>query len=108
MRTIVDLPAADVKTLDVIAKRLNVSRAEMIRRCVRLYLDDFGKSHTIFTHDIFGTYDDIFKGDAVEIQRALREGWTNNEDYARIIHQRQTREIAEIYSKPPKPDGDDM
>ncbi len=40
MRTIVDIPQEHIQALDVIAQKKDVSRAELMRRAVRLYLSE--------------------------------------------------------------------
>jgi len=39
MRTIVDLPEDQIKALDSIGKREDLSRTELVRRAVAAYLD---------------------------------------------------------------------
>ncbi len=38
MRTIVDIPETDIKALDVLGKKTNASRAELVRQAVAAYL----------------------------------------------------------------------
>jgi metal-responsive CopG/Arc/MetJ family transcriptional regulator len=84
LRTIVDLPEKDIKTLDLIAKRLNVSRANLIRKCVRNYLDTVGSIGSTISSDIFGSFRDVFDTDSVEIQRTMRQSWGEREDFGKI------------------------
>lgn len=42
MRTIVDIPSEDITALETIAKRERVSRAEIVRRAVKIYADEHG------------------------------------------------------------------
>ncbi len=88
MRTIIDMPEKDIKTLDLIAKRMKISRAEIIRKCVKHYLDQVGEIGGVLTHDIFGTFKDVFPKDSVTMQQAFREGWSEREDAAKLVYDR--------------------
>lgn len=77
MRTIVDLPEDDVKNLDLIAKHMDVSRAELVRRSVAEYLAK--TEATPITNDIFGKFKDTFKADSLEIESAWRSEWEGRE-----------------------------
>ncbi|MES2884444.1 MAG: CopG family transcriptional regulator [Pseudomonadota bacterium] len=73
MRTIVDLPDAEIRRLDGIAKRDKVSRAEVVRRAVKSYADQV-TPHPI--EAVFGIWKDRKDiGDGVEYQRRLRAEW---------------------------------
>ncbi len=85
MRTIIEIPDEDVRVLDVIARKTKRSRAEIIRGCIRQYLDMAADMEPI-THDVFGRYADVFTEDAVAAQEALRAGWSNTEEGQKIIH----------------------
>jgi len=39
MRTLVDIPAEDLDLVNGIAKKLNISRAEFVRRAISFYLE---------------------------------------------------------------------
>ena len=70
MRTIVDLPAADVEALDVLCRRDQISRAEVVRRAVAEHL----KRHRTDAAGAFG----LWRGhrvDGVAYQRRLRREW---------------------------------
>lgn len=55
MRTIVDLPENDVKRLDLLGKKTNLSRAELVRRAITDYLEkDAAATNTEIVHDIRG------------------------------------------------------
>jgi predicted transcriptional regulator len=76
MRTLVDIPDADIKKLDALATREKRSRAAAIRDAVKLYL-----VHKSDTKDwiergygYWAGRADI--GDGVEYQRAMREDRT--------------------------------
>lgn len=78
MRTIVDLPDDDVKALDMLAKRKDESRAELVRRAVANYLEQENKPHPM-KNDIFGTMGDVFTEDALVIEQRLRGEWDERE-----------------------------
>ena len=40
MRTIVEIPESDIKTLDILCHTFHISRAEAIRRAVNLYIEE--------------------------------------------------------------------
>lgn len=77
MRTIVDLPEADIKALDLLAKRAKLSRAELIRRAVATFIEQEILNQAI-SNDIFGLYADVFTQDALEIEKNLRTEWKVN------------------------------
>jgi hypothetical protein len=70
MRTIVDIPEADLERLSGICKVEGISRAEAVRRAVRLYLERQAASEK----DVFGIWKDR-DIDALEYERSLREEW---------------------------------
>ena len=82
MRTIVDLPEEQVSALDKIGERDSLSRAELVRRAVDLYLSEHKKKKTgaIVGPDIRGlskaggdnAWDDM---DATEWVRQMRSEW---------------------------------
>jgi metal-responsive CopG/Arc/MetJ family transcriptional regulator len=71
MRTIIDLPDEDIKSLDLLAKRAKLSRAELIRRAVTAFIETETLNQAV-THDIFGLYADIFTQDALEHEKTFR------------------------------------
>lgn len=75
MRTIIDLPEADISTLDALKEDKNVSRAELIREAVSEYLKKNRKQtrEEVF-QKAFGLWKD-YDIDGVEYQRALRAEW---------------------------------
>lgn len=85
MRTIIDLPEEDIEFLDTLSKKFRLSRAELIRRAVKDYLEKFDGAQDIIG-DIFGTFDDVFVGDSVVTQQILREKWSDRDDYAKLLH----------------------
>lgn len=71
MRTIVDLPDAQIEALRVLEERNNVSRAELVRQAVAEYV-----VKRIETHDAFGVWKSRkTKFDGVKYQQALRDEW---------------------------------
>lgn len=55
MRTIVDISKEDIQALDVLGKKHDLSRAELIRRAVDLYLSETKKKTSgEIVDDIFG------------------------------------------------------
>lgn len=71
MRALVDLPEADVRSLDVMAKAKNSSRAQLIREAVT----DFLAAKNADPIDAsFGAWKDS-QIDGVAFQRAMRDEW---------------------------------
>ena len=54
MRTIVDIPENDVKALDSLGKKENLSRAELVRRAVQSYLEAAQRKSTAAVDEYFG------------------------------------------------------
>jgi hypothetical protein len=74
MRTIVDIPDPDIRKLDKIASKKDLSRAEIVRRAVRQFIRDMESIPNFDDmHGIWKDRKDI--GDAVEYQRKLRAEW---------------------------------
>jgi metal-responsive CopG/Arc/MetJ family transcriptional regulator len=72
MRTLVDIPEADIEQLDELAMRENKSRAAEIREAIRQYLASKSSNDWIRRGAGYWKHrTDI--GDAVEYQRAMRE-----------------------------------
>ena len=79
MRILADIPDADLERLDALAAREKRSRAATIRDAVKLYLVQNDNRDWIERGAGFWKgRTDI--GDAVEYQRAMREGRTPYED----------------------------
>lgn len=74
MRTIIDIPKADLNRLDRIAKQSRVSRAEVVRRAV----SDFARRHET-PPDVFGIWRDRAV-DGLVMQEALRAEWEREWD----------------------------
>ena len=71
MRTIVDLPAGQIDSLDDWCRREGVSRAEAVRRAVTEYLR---KHHSAGAEQAFGLWRGI-PDDGVTYQERLRRDW---------------------------------
>jgi hypothetical protein len=70
MRTIVDIPDAQLRPLAEQCRKQSISRAELVRRAIDLYLEQRQGKGT----DVFG----LWRGrgqDGVEYQRSLRAEW---------------------------------
>ena len=79
MRTLVDIPDADIEKLDALAASTKRSRAATIREAVKLYLvENTDNSWIERGRGYWKDRDDI--GDSVEYQRAMREDRTPYED----------------------------
>lgn len=79
MRTIVELPDDQVKALDSLGKKENLSRAELVRRAVKAYVEN-KRGKTADTVDKYygflkGT-PDAFEGmDGLAYQQKMRGEW---------------------------------
>jgi len=71
MRTIVDLPAGQIESLDEWCRREGVSRAEGVRRAVA---DHLRKHHTPGAEKAFGLWRDLPE-DGLAYQERLRKEW---------------------------------
>ena len=71
MRALVDLPEADVRSLDAMAKTKNSSRAQLIREAITAFL----AAKNVDPIDAsFGAWKDN-QIDGVAYQRAMRDEW---------------------------------
>lgn len=77
MRTLVDIPDEDIKSLDVLATKSKRSRASAIREAVKLYLVQ--NSNKDWIDDAFGLWSDR-KIDGLEYQRKVRAEWDRDWD----------------------------
>lgn len=75
MRTIIELPAEQVESLDEWCRREGVSRAEAIRRAVAEHLR---KHHTGGAKRAFGMWRDMAE-DGLAYQERLRSEWDERE-----------------------------
>jgi hypothetical protein len=71
MRTIIELPAAQIDALDALCRRERISRAEAIRQAVAAHL---GRASALARASAFGLWRD--RGiDALTYEQQLREEW---------------------------------
>ncbi|HZC17512.1 MAG TPA: CopG family transcriptional regulator [Caulobacteraceae bacterium] len=71
VRTLVDLPEADIRALDVLGERRRVSRAKIIREAVSAFLS---KSASGSADAAFGLWRDRMV-DGLDYQRQVRSEW---------------------------------
>ena len=71
MRTIVDLPDAQIAALAAVCDREGISRAEAVRRAVELFLVDQGAGPNADSGDAFGSWRGRV-GDALAYEDELR------------------------------------
>lgn len=71
MRTLVDLPEADIRALDALGERRRVSRAKIIREAVSTFLSASANGST---EAAFGLWRDR-KIDGLDYQRQVRSEW---------------------------------
>jgi metal-responsive CopG/Arc/MetJ family transcriptional regulator len=71
MRTLVDLPEADIRALDELGERRRVSRAKIIREAVSAFLT---KSADANAEEAFGLWRDR-NVDGLEYQQQVRSEW---------------------------------
>jgi hypothetical protein len=71
MRTIIELPAAQIDALDALCRRERISRAEAIRQAVAAHV---GRASAVARTSAYGLWRD--RGiDALAYERQLREEW---------------------------------
>ncbi len=73
MRTIVDIPESDRGALDALARKLGISRAELVRRAIELYL----RQKSTGPEEAFGLWQDRAE-DGVAYQDRLRREWQDD------------------------------
>ncbi len=92
MRTIVDLPEESVKSLDLLGKKQDLSRAELVRRAVSNYLEIEQEKSQGNLDSYFGLFkesSDVFDGlDGLAWQEKMRGEWSDRDD---MIDQRQAQ-----------------
>ena len=71
MRTLVDIPEADLKVLNRLSRMGNVSRAELVRRAIRTYLEPHKGADL---EGAFGLWKDHAE-DGMVYQERLRSEW---------------------------------
>ena len=75
MRTIIELPAAQIDALDALCRRERISRAEAIRQAVAAHV---GRASAQARASAFGLWRD--RGiDGLAYERSLREEWHRGE-----------------------------
>lgn len=72
MRTVIDIPDDQIEALRQISERANASRAEVIRRAIADYV---ARQEPDVGDDAFGVWQER-KGDALEIEDAIRSEWS--------------------------------
>jgi hypothetical protein len=76
VRTIVDLPEAQIKALDTYRKKHGISRAEAVRRAVAAFFPAKPHEKIDFRRDpAFGSSKAFRKEDSVKLVRRLRDEW---------------------------------
>lgn len=78
MRTLVDIPENLLEELTAFAKKLQISRAELIRRSLDAYVDVLKQAASRSEEDPIEATRGLWKDrrvDGVEYQRRLREEW---------------------------------
>lgn len=71
MRTLVDIPAEDLALMNIVVKKLAISRAEFVRRAVATSLAPHRQK---MNHQAFGSWSD-FPEDGLEYQERIRGEW---------------------------------
>lgn len=71
MRTLIDIPEEDIKLLNQVAKKLSVSRAELVRQAVATSLAPHRRK---MNHSAFGAWSD-FAEDGLAYQERMRAEW---------------------------------
>ena len=84
MRTLIDLPEDDIKALDMIGKKEDLSRAELVRRAVARYLEEEQDAAKNDVDKYFGLFKDdptAFDGlSGLEYQQKMRDEWGVRDD----------------------------
>jgi metal-responsive CopG/Arc/MetJ family transcriptional regulator len=71
MRTLIDIPDKDFKLLKAIVRRLEISRAEFVRRAITTALAPYRKK---MNHEAFGLWAS-HPEDGMEYQERMRAEW---------------------------------
>jgi metal-responsive CopG/Arc/MetJ family transcriptional regulator len=71
MRTLVDIPAEDLDLVNGVAKKLDISRAEFVRRAISFYLEPHRADPSA---EAFGIWRDR-PVDGLEYQERIRGEW---------------------------------
>lgn len=71
MRTLVDIPAEDLKLISMVVKKLSISRAEFVRQAISSYLAPHRRK---MNHEAFGAW--MGSGeDGLAYQKRMRAEW---------------------------------
>lgn len=71
MRTLIDIPEEDLELMNLVAKRLSISRAEFVRRAVASSLAPHRQK---MNHQAFGSWHE-FVEDGLAYQERIRGEW---------------------------------
>lgn len=71
MRTLIDIPAEDLKLLNSVAKKRDISRAELVREAIATALAPYRRK---MNHRAFGLLADL-KEDGLAYQERMRSEW---------------------------------
>ncbi len=71
MRTLIDIPDKDFKLLNAVVKRMEISRAEFVRRAIATALAPYRKT---MNHEAFGLWAS-HPEDGLEYQERMRAEW---------------------------------
>jgi metal-responsive CopG/Arc/MetJ family transcriptional regulator len=71
MRILVDVPEPDLKLLDKVTKRRDISRAEFIRQAIATSLTPYRQK---MNHSAFGTWSELSE-DGMAYQERVRAEW---------------------------------
>ena len=105
MRTIVDIPEDQVKALDLLGKKDEVSRAELVRRAVDMYLESQKTAAAGATEKYFGFLDDsseAFEGmDSLGYEQNIRSEWDQRDEKNRYwgLHEKEQAPFAHKIDK---------
>jgi metal-responsive CopG/Arc/MetJ family transcriptional regulator len=72
MRTLVDIPDDLLNNVDDLAKHAHISRAEIIRRALRSWIQ---KTQSTHHKEVFGILKGKLEQDSVLLQQNLRDEW---------------------------------
>lgn len=84
MRTIVDIPENEIKALDVLGQKRNLSRTALVREAVQRYLSEEQQAQKGKLDQYFGMFRDdptAFNGmDGLTYQQDMRAEWADRDD----------------------------
>jgi metal-responsive CopG/Arc/MetJ family transcriptional regulator len=73
MRALIDIPKDVIKHLDALARSRQLSRAEIVRRAIAMYLA--AQQHPHEREEVFGLWKDR-TGDSLDDEDRLRSEWS--------------------------------